>query len=241
MEDISNGNDGLRFMSWITRFHQRVLETSSSSEQDPVDLDARLSGLSDVRNGICSLLSIHKCPEYLYPQLITWVFKISGTSTGYSLFRSSASLFLRLAALSPHLWTGDAAISISEALRAQTYDIRKFVLNDTVTALVVGLPPLIHYDATSSWAEEDEFLYTEWVYGFPAGLVILLAKINSWRVSRLMGQVPNCNEWHEIEKRLMGWSPTLNHTEEAREDVARLAIQEAWRQAALVYLYMVRQ
>lgn len=168
------------------------------------------------------------------------MFIVSGTSTGYSLFANSTSVFLQLAALYPELWSANGTISISEAVRVRQFEIKNFVFHDTVTALTLGVSPLIHYDTTSSWADEMKPRHIEWIYGFPVGILLLLAKINAWRVSQQLGPVaPYCNEWCEIEKRLENWSPAVDHTDDASKDISRLAIQECWRQATLIYLYMV--
>src|SRR4051794_37488940 len=107
-------------------------------------------------------------------------------------------MFLRFTTLFPELWSENSTISISEAFRGRNerYIIKNFVLHDVVTALALGVPPLIHYDTTSPWVDERQGSVLEWVYGFPAGIVILLAKITAWRASRLIGQVPKRNEWH---------------------------------------------
>lgn len=219
IEDISNGNTGQRYMGWITRFNQKVTESCSATELDLADLEARFS---------------------TFHHLATWAYAISGTSTGYSLFRRYTPMFLRYAALLPELWSENSTISVSAALQIRKghYSIKNFVLHDTVVALALGVPPLIHYDTSALWAEEGQAKHLEWVYGFPAGIIVLLAKITAWRVSRMMGQFPNRNEWFEIEGRLQSWSSTVDHTDEASDDIARLAVQEAWRQATLLYLYM---
>ncbi|KAF8754643.1 hypothetical protein RHS01_05873 [Rhizoctonia solani] len=63
----------------------------------------------------------------------------------------------------------------------------QFVINDTIAALVLGTPPLLHYDSTLVWTAEPPFHY-ELVYGFPIGILLFFAKANAWRASQLMKQ-----------------------------------------------------
>lgn len=166
----------------------------------------------------------------------------SGTPAGYSLFKRCAPVFLRSVARFPELWSKNSSILISEVLRGKTYEIRKFAFHDSIIALALGVPPLIHYDTATSWVDEGPKPYLEWVCGVPAGIIAQIAKINSWRTLRLMGQATsNEPDWREIEAHVQRWSPSVEHTEEPNGVIMRLAIQESWHQGVLIYLYMVRQ
>jgi hypothetical protein len=166
---------------------------------------------------------------------------VSDTVIGYSLFRSSTSLFFHYASKFPHLWSDSSTISFFYALRAPQYEISKFVFWDTVSALILGIPPLIQYDTTVHSVDTDEQSALEWVYGCPLAVAILLAKINAWRVpksNRNTGLDPF--ERREIGIRLQQWCPMPVYIEDnACNVIARLAVHECWRQAVLVYLYMV--
>jgi hypothetical protein len=157
------------------------------------------------------------------------------------MFRRCVPAFLRLAAKSPELWSESSNLVISEAVRSKHYEIKKFVLHDTITALVLGTPPLIHYNTSSAWVDEGQHdPHLEWVYGVSAGVIVQIAKINSWRVSRLMDQAASDQiEWREIEARLKQWNPTIDYTFESSDAITKVTVQEAWRQAVLIYLYMV--
>lgn len=168
-------------------------------------------------------------------------YMISDTSTGYSIFRECFPAFLQLATNFPQLWSKDSTISLSEAVKTPQFDVLEFMVHDTFTALALGIPPLVNYDPTSCWVSEGQNPLLELAYGLPAGVVITLAKINSWRVSRIMGQaILDEKEWGDSEACLRHWSPIIERTGESFGDIVRLAIQEAWRQAVLIYLYMVR-
>jgi hypothetical protein len=110
-----------------------------------------------------------------------------------------------------------------------------------IAALAFGTAPLLHYDTTSHPPPTSgpAFRVLEWAYGCPIPIIMLLAKINSWRVSRWMEQpTDNLVEWQEIEERVQKWIPAIDLDQSANV-VARFAIHEGWRQAVLIYLYMV--
>ncbi|KAJ1305404.1 hypothetical protein OPQ81_000416 [Rhizoctonia solani] len=135
---------------------------------------------------------------------------ISGTATGHLVLRWSTPMFLQLAAIEPQN-----------------------------LALALGTSPQLQYDTTSLWTDKAPGHYMEWIHGVPVGILIILAKINAWRALRMTGEVvQNWSSCHGIEGRLNNWNPIVDHTEEPSNDIARLAIQEAWRQAALIYMYM---
>ncbi|KAB5588761.1 Fungal-specific transcription factor domain containing protein [Ceratobasidium theobromae] len=97
--------------------------------------------------------------------------------------------------------------------------------------------PHSYYDTATSWVDEGPKPYLEWVCGVPARIIAQIAKINSWRTLRLMGQATsNEPDWREIEAHVQRWSPSVEHTEEPNGVITRLAIQESWHQGVLIYL-----
>jgi hypothetical protein len=178
--------------------------------------------------------------NYSCQQLLQCVLMVSDSLTGYTLFRRSSPVFLQLAAQFPELWSNNSAIFISAAVQSRNYQIGYFVLHDTLIALALGTPPLINYDTTSCWVDDGRNSLLEVVYRLPADVIVLIAKINSWRVLRSMDQVTsNQSEWHDLEEHLKHWNPTVDRDDESFDAIARLAVQEVFRQALLIYLYMV--
>ncbi|KAJ1305398.1 hypothetical protein OPQ81_000413 [Rhizoctonia solani] len=170
--------------------------------------------------------------------LVNLAFLISGTATGYSLLKRCVPVLLQLAALNPTLWYNDSTISIPEGIANPRYEITQFIIYDTIIALSLGTPPLLHYNTAPSWVDEAPGHY-QIMYGFPVGVLLLLAKVNEWRTSRIVGRVSQSqSDWCSLEERLNNWHPTVCHTDGPNNNIARLAIQEAWRQAAMIYLYM---
>lgn len=184
---------------------------------------------------------------------------LSGNAAGYALFKKSTPYFLQVASTFSHLWAPNSAIYISHALHCQQYEIRAFALVDSVTALAFGIPPLLHYETTIKEVEHDEgSRLIEWVHGVPEDILVLLARINAWRASRWIespvveaegsvgspgGVVEGLGldeeEWRVVERLLNGWTPTIEQIDGSFNSITRLAIQESWRQAAFIYLYMV--
>jgi hypothetical protein len=170
---------------------------------------------------------------------------MTSTSTAaYATFKLCRPIFLQLAAKVPQICTQASAISISHALHGPMHEIRKFVFWDTMTSLAFGTAPLLHYDTAIYPLPPNltRSMILEWVYGCPPEIVVLLAKVNGWRVSQWMEQPflnPGLDEWEEIEERVKQWSPVIDRKDDAALVVGRLAVQETWRHAVLIYLYMV--
>ncbi|CCO37332.1 hypothetical protein BN14_11487 [Rhizoctonia solani AG-1 IB] len=192
-----------------------MLESPRSTE--PVEsMDGRLGGLHD----LAYIGSI-----------------VSGMAVGYSLFQRCTPTFLQLAGFSPELWSNNSTISISKAVQSR-YEIIKFVVHDTIIAVVLGMPPQLHYNTTLERDEEQPKRALELVYGISPEILCALGKVNAWRASRLMEESQSRGDRGDIEHTLGGWSPFVEHTDEPVKDIARLAVQEAWRQAVLIYFYM---
>lgn len=209
------------YVGWINDYHLQISGTELiTTEVDVTDLADRLSAHHD---------------------LAFYAFMLLGSQAGYSLLRKCVPLFLQLAARTPQVWTQESTISISHVLNPTRHEIARLVLSDTILAMVFGTAPLLKYDTT---IHEDELEnrtdgFLERVYSCPVVILVLLARINSARVARLMDQrSPNPGDIQAVESLIKYWDPMIDYTDNPAELVARLAIQECWRQAALVYLYM---
>ncbi|CUA77810.1 hypothetical protein RSOLAG22IIIB_12847 [Rhizoctonia solani] len=77
------------------------------------------------------------------------------------------------------------------------------------------------------------------VYACPIIVLITLARVNASRVSRLMDQDEATPAGiQEYEAAVQNWKPHVDYADQPSQLITRLAVQEAWRQAALIYLYM---
>lgn len=215
---ILDGNLWEHHMGWVVRFHREVIGSPTSPESTTEDLCARLSGLSD---------------------LCACTYMLSNTRRGYALFKTCTPLALQLAAKFPNLWSPDSAIVIAHAVHASVFEINWFVFSDTMTALALGIPPLLHYDTTYYPERPRNDFSLELANGCPAHITILLARINAWRASRWMeGSDLDTNQWREAEELLQSWSPPVESEGESHDLVGRFAVRESWRHAVFIYLYM---
>ncbi|CAE6423615.1 unnamed protein product [Rhizoctonia solani] len=218
---LLDGTNPQRFVGWIDSFHRQISWTQ------PLSLNTGATHLAD------RLSAVH--------DLTLYAFMLTDSRTGYSLLRQGVPIFLEFAAQSPHVWSKDSAISISHALNPTRHEMARFVLVDAISSLAFGTAPLINYDTTIN---ENEFLhgkygFLEMVYSCPVVLLVLLARINSARVSRVMDQgSSNSGDIEDIEECVKKWAPKLDYTERPFESITRLAVQECWRQATLIYAYM---
>lgn len=135
------------------------------------------------------------------------------------------------------LWpTGSnlVTISIAHVLASARYELGLFVILDTLCAMAYALPSTLEYD-TSCPPFNPNSHPIEWVHGCPVDFYMALIDINT---RCALDHV--AHDWQDIEHRIKSWQPRFNSsTGEAWKDVARLAVQESWRQALLTYLYMV--
>jgi hypothetical protein len=130
-------------------------------------------------------------------------------------------------------------ISVAHALASKCYELAQFVLMDTVCAMIYGLPQIVDYD-TSTPVFKTSVYPVQWLHGCPPELQIAFVEINQQFAQRsVLGPE---QDWTDIEKRLWEWETPLDTVPErdSCKVVARLAVQESWRHALLVYLYMVR-
>ncbi|KAG8707805.1 hypothetical protein FRC09_001603 [Ceratobasidium sp. 395] len=216
---LLEGTHRAQYIGWIDRFQRQIANTSVSQALDVSELEGRLSSMLDLAYYASMILDSH---------------------ASYTLLKQSLPLFLQLVAKYPNLWAENSAISIFHTLHGPIYEMRKFVLWDTVSAAALGTAPLLHYetDFHDPPISRLSIKILEWAYGCPGDIIVLLARINGRRVSRWIEQADRDEEqWHEIEERLREWKPVMD-TDQSANVVARFAIQESWRQAVFIYLYM---
>ncbi|CAE6479014.1 unnamed protein product [Rhizoctonia solani] len=209
------------YISWIDTFHNRILGAQSSL------IEVNIGHLAD-RLAANSNLAVY-------------AFMILNSSIGYTIFRKGVPIFLQLAAKFPEVWKGDSAIFLSPTLHSKRHELAKFAVMDTVAALAFGIAPLIHYDTTIRVEDHspDKHQFLEPVYACPIIVLITLARVNAFRVSQLVDQdATPAGNMEEYEAAVRNWKPRVDYADQPAELIARLAVQEAWRQAALIYLYM---
>ena len=165
---------------------------------------------------------------------------LSGSSKGYSLFRACAPLFFQVVLSYPQICSQNLDISIYNVLYHGEFALRQFVFFDTASALVFGNTPLISYDTSLGPTQSESGRFAlEWIYGCPSHIVLLMARINAWRIPGCTRHQSSYEGWRDIEKMLKDWSPDIDPNDESPNMVGRLAVHECWRHATFIYLYMV--
>ncbi|CAE6512196.1 unnamed protein product [Rhizoctonia solani] len=155
---------------------------------------------------------------------------VSNSATGYSIFKESTPLWYRFAAHFPLIRSSNSTVSLAYAISVPRFELSKFIFLDIIYTLALGVPSILPYDTTYR-SIDTRRVVLEWVYGCPLPFVILLAKINDSRGTRTH---PNSSDWKQVEKHLKEWSSKSTYVDkDSRMTVARLAIQESWRQAGM--------
>jgi hypothetical protein len=132
---------------------------------------------------------------------------------------------------------GNLVISFTRALGSPRRELERFLEYDTTTAFVLGVPPLVEY----GYSNEQNCLFAgfEWMHGIPMEFVETISRINTWRAG---SRVSPLDDWVALESYILGWRPrpTVPDREKSNtENIARLVVQESWRQVVLIYFYMV--
>lgn len=153
------------------------------------------------------------------------------------LLRSCAFTVLQIVFSDPTLWPNEhdfTPVSIAHIFNSERHELGHFVLLDTFCAVAYAVPPSLQYDTSYPILKVDMHP-VEWIHGCPMEFQIALIDISS---RCTLGDV--APDWQNIEQRIISWQPRPGvPTGEAWKDVARLAVQESWRQVLLAYLYMV--
>ncbi|KAG9082619.1 hypothetical protein FS749_006708 [Ceratobasidium sp. UAMH 11750] len=110
---------------------------------------------------------------------------------------------------------------------------------DILLSLSTCQPMLFRYDVTplSDLSELDQKSPgLQWMHGIPDQFLIMLARMNMLREDF----APNVDPWiaHELETQIINFEPILDRSISSYLAIARLTVQESWRQAMLIYLYM---
>ncbi|CAE6363591.1 unnamed protein product, partial [Rhizoctonia solani] len=168
-------------------------------------------------------------------EVVFFKFALADTISGYASLQKTLPRFLQLVAAEPSLHmehpNGNLVVSFTRALTSLRYELRRFVVYDTVAALVLGVSPLVDY----GYDEEPDRGF-DWIRGVPVALAEVVSQVNSWRA----GSGKILNSWQTLEMRVLTWKPPSDMCDEATPiENARIAVLESWRHLALIYIYMV--
>ncbi|CAE6530518.1 unnamed protein product [Rhizoctonia solani] len=208
---------------WVTRYASRIMSSDESLNPYPStqEIGDKLTGLIE--------LSIAQSIVF-------------GTAAGYSSFRLALPTFLRLVSYDPTLLVeqgrnGLLCISLPAVLISHQGELGRFVFQDIMCSLVLGLPTLAEYDSTGFPIVPGSDLAPDkvhGVHGVPMEMIVNISEVHNWRAQRKVA------DWSELEMRAWTWTWSQRdiQSEESAVMVHRVAIQEAWRHATLIYMYM---
>ncbi|CAE6534831.1 unnamed protein product [Rhizoctonia solani] len=165
-------------------------------------------------------------------ELVYLTFLVVDAVAGYALLKRALPLFLHLVSNDPELWSergGQLAISLPRVLSTLRYEIRRFVFYDIMCALVLGVAPLAEYDPGEPPTVSYPPLPMEMFHGIPVEWILIIGHVHA-----------GTDGWRNLEIQTLSWHPRVVDIwgEESTEIVYRMAIQEAWRHATLIYIYM---
>lgn len=146
-----------------------------------------------------------------------------------------APTFLQLAFSDPSLWQNEynlTSVSVAHVVASERHELGHFLFIDLLCSMVYGLPQVLEYDTSAPAIGFGKYP----IHGCPVDFLIILADINA-----RCAQSRIADDWQTIEQRLWDWKPPFFDTGSAEpwRAIAQLAVQESWRQALLIYLYMV--
>jgi hypothetical protein len=154
-----------------------------------------------------------------------------------TLIRDAAPVFRRACPESL-----DAPISLPAKLVHPEFSLRHFPAMDILFSVCTFRPMLFRYDVsyTPELCEgvlDVDNIGLQWMHGIPDQFILMLARMNMLRDD--FGSNTDCSVIHELETEIRDFRPILGVSTDPLLTVARLAVQESWRQAMYIYLYMV--
>ncbi|CUA73182.1 Retinoblastoma-related protein [Populus trichocarpa] [Rhizoctonia solani] len=162
---------------------------------------------------------------------------VINSSSVYQILRDVTPTFLQVVFSNPILWSSGQNVThvpLSNILSFETNKLAFFALLDCTCAMAFGLPQQVEYDTTIYPRTSGPFSH-QWSHITPAEFQLLLTEINACRDGS-----PTARDKKDIEQSLLTWQsrPGEYTFAEAWMGIAWYALQESWRLALLVYLYL---
>ncbi|CAE6436383.1 unnamed protein product [Rhizoctonia solani] len=226
---------------WIALVGMGVLESLLAGDTSQLSLHGcwlgQIEGLveRELIHGLAPSEIQQRYSDLIYICLLKTI--ILRSTNLYQVLQGIAPTFLQVIFSNPELWTSGtnfASVSLSRVLASEAYQLALFVLMDCTCAMAFGLPHQVEYD-TTIYPRLDLSPSIQWTYGSPIEFQAVLADINNCR-----DRFPTARDWRDIEQRLLTWQsrPGEHMFTESWMTIAWYAVQESWRLALLVYLYM---
>ncbi|KAH7332634.1 hypothetical protein B0J17DRAFT_737137 [Rhizoctonia solani] len=136
----------------------------------------------------------------------------------------------------------DRQVNLPNLLLNINVCIKYYSTLDILLSAVLSRPMYFRYDATFPPGVHESIFNVEngpglrWKLGIPDRLVITLARMNA--LFKDFGPGVDSKVIKELELEIKGANSTAVASNDPNLVVARLLVQESWRQAAYIYLYM---
>ncbi|KAL5641767.1 hypothetical protein ACGC1H_002023 [Rhizoctonia solani] len=136
----------------------------------------------------------------------------------------------------------DRPINLPNLLSNINVSIEYFAMLDVLLNAVINRPMNFRYDTSfavgvyASVFDLEQGPGPRWCYGVPDRLVILFARINA--LLEDFGSGVDMRVVRELEAEIKAVKPIVVASADPSLAVGRLVVQESWRQAAYIYLYM---
>ncbi|CAE6469908.1 unnamed protein product [Rhizoctonia solani] len=165
-------------------------------------------------------------------EIVNLQIQIGSLRTMFEMVAEAAPLFRSACPEAPH-----ELIDLPAKLTHPDISLRHFATVDVILSVTSVRPMHFRYDThLDKEFQGREDIGMQWFNGIPDELVLVLARINMFMSDHWVDVHPNVIA--DIEKQLKDFKSTPGRSPDAYLMVARLAVQECWRLAVLVYLYM---
>ncbi|CAE6535563.1 unnamed protein product [Rhizoctonia solani] len=166
----------------------------------------------------------------------TMIFGVAGNmNPGMELMREAAPMFHQACPKSP-----DKRIHLQTLFLLPTESLRDYAALDIFSSVVTSRPMFFQYNTTidsvlesSVWNFSDD-AEIQWAHGLPNQIMLVFARINTLRSASIW----DLELFNELETTLQEFVPISAMSGEPNLALGKIAVQECWRQAAYIYLYM---
>lgn len=151
------------------------------------------------------------------------------------LMQTAAPLFRRIC---PE--PSDRSIHLQLLLLQPVFSLRHYAIVDIFSSVTLERPMFFQYDTSYDPNVSPQVIHfqgevgLQWLHGIPGLIVLVFARIN---VLREQG-IHDIQAVSEVEQMLKSFVPIPSLSSDSSLIVARLMVQECWRQVAYIYLYM---
>ncbi|CAE6475447.1 unnamed protein product [Rhizoctonia solani] len=230
------------FTRWVMFLCARVCESfvKGDASQSQIynrwigDVERALKGA--LTQDLASRQAYDRLGDCLEVQLLKT--KMGHSSSIYQVLRTATPTFVQMAYADPGLWSDSrdmTSIPLGHIVTSTHHALSHFALTDSLSAMALGLPQQVEYD-TAGYNPTSAPVPFEWAHSAPAVFQIVLADINTCRDKQ-----PGSRDWEDLEKQLLAWQAQSDYYDASWETwmiSGWFAVQESWRLALLVYLYM---